>query len=158
MDALLIADSITKNYGDQPVLKASTAWAREGEVTCLMGRNGAGKTTLMRIAVGDLRADQGIVRYQGELITRPRLSRLSRRGMMFIPANSILPWTFTVQRHIEAMSVAFGIDRDRQNRAIELLRIGHLLEHVRKKLSGGERSRVSLALAMMRRPKFSPNE
>ena len=56
---------ITKNFGDNEVLKGISFSARAGEAFGLLGRNGAGKTTTMRIILGIFKSDSGIIEVDG---------------------------------------------------------------------------------------------
>lgn len=60
---LLQCIDIKKNFGINEVLKSVTLDLEEGERTGLVGKNGAGKTTLANIIAGNLKADEGEVRW-----------------------------------------------------------------------------------------------
>ncbi len=62
-------DGISKRYGDLVALEDLTFDVRAGELFGFVGRNGAGKTTTMRIALGVLSADAGVVRWLGVPLT-----------------------------------------------------------------------------------------
>lgn len=150
MDAVLLADSVGKAFGRNQVLKSATVWAREGAVTVLFGRNGAGKTTLLRTAVGLLGADFGVVRYLGHHRRRPRLHRLAREGLFFLPDRDLLSDRFTVAGHLTEIRQRFGT---RRHEAVELLELEPHMDRYPWQLSGGERRRAGLALALQRRPR-----
>jgi ABC-type multidrug transport system ATPase subunit len=148
---LLRAEGIGKSFGRNEVLKSAAVWGEVGRVSVLLGRNGSGKTTLMRIACGCLRADYGTVRfgeYSGE---RPRLSDLSRLGLMYLPQDGLLSSRYSVEQHLDMMAHRFGSYRVTE--AIERLRLGGCLGQWPWQLSGGERARASLALAFVRGPR-----
>jgi lipopolysaccharide export system ATP-binding protein len=144
------AEGIGKSFRFKEVLKSASLWAAEGKVTTLMGRNGSGKTTLMRIAAGDLRADRGRVALDGQTIRRPRLARLARRGLMYVPQNHLGAPHFKVRAHLGALRRVFHLEDVRE--AVDACEIGSLLDQRISALSKGERVRVSLAFAMARRP------
>lgn len=100
----LRAEGIGKSFRLKEVLKSASLWAAEGKVTTLMGRNGSGKTTLMRIAAGDLRPDRGRVALDGQTIRRPRLARLARRGLMYVPQNHLGAPHLKVKAHLGVTS------------------------------------------------------
>lgn len=150
MDAVLMADSVGRAFGRTEVLKSATIWARSGHVTVLFGRNGAGKTTLLRVAVGLVRADFGTVRYLGRHRRRPKLHRLAREGLFFLPDRKLLSDRFTVAGHLREIHQRFGI---RRHDAVELLGLDPHLDKRPWQLSGGERRRAALALALQRRPR-----
>ncbi len=66
---VLEVDGISKRYGDLVALEDLTFDVRAGEVFGFVGRNGAGKTTTMRIALGVLAPDAGVVRWRGVPLT-----------------------------------------------------------------------------------------
>ena len=125
-------------------------WVSPGQITALVGRNGQGKSTLFKIAAGLLRPDFGIIKYEEERFTRTRLSRLARRGLYFLPEGSSLSTSFTLGAHLRAIECRFG--GDGAARAIEWLRLGELGDRLPHTLSGGERRRADLALAVARAP------
>ena len=133
------------------MLKSASLWAEAGKVTTLMGRNGSGKTTLMRIAAGVLRSDQGVVAFGDEPVQRPSLAALARRGLMFVPQTGLLSAPFRVSDHFRALGAVHA--GARADDAIERAAVGPLLDQYAWSLSTGERARVSLALALARRPR-----
>jgi ABC-2 type transport system ATP-binding protein len=68
-DRALEIDGLTKRYGDVVALDDLSFEVRSGEVFGFVGRNGAGKTTTMRIVLGVLDADAGVVRWAGVPLT-----------------------------------------------------------------------------------------
>ena len=151
MDALLTADSIGKSFGGRKVLSSAFLWARPGAVTGLVGRNGAGKSTLLKIAAGVLAPDYGVVRFRGESHVRARYHRLAARGLFFLPAErSLLSPSFTVREHLEAAERAAGTPT--LEGAVEAMQLAPLLDARPHTLSGGERKRAELALALARAP------
>lgn len=150
-ERVLVADSVGKRFGRRQVLKAATLTAPERRVTALLGRNGSGKTTLLRVAAGLLRPDYGTVRIDGEVYESPRLARVARRGVFFLPERDLLPAWPTVTWLVRTVARRYGAsDGIRLLRCLELRRIAD--RRVRE-LSSGERRRVELAVAVARRPR-----
>jgi lipopolysaccharide export system ATP-binding protein len=151
MSVLLRADSIGKSYPGRRILSSAYFEAASGSVTALVGRNGAGKSTLLRIAAGWLAADHGMVEFRGRRHHRPDPGALARDGMFFLPVErSILSPSFTLAQHLDAVEARFGPAPDR---AALLKRLGiAACERVpTAALSGGERRRAQLAVALLRR-------
>ena len=146
----LRAEGIGKSFGRVEVLKCAGLWARRGEVTTLLGRNGSGKTTLMRIAAGDLRADQGIIRLLDDTRTRLSLARAARHGLMYLPQDQLVVPRLRVSEHFAALASAFPGASVAD--ALEAADLEPLREHRAEELSRGERVRLSLGLALARRP------
>jgi ABC-type multidrug transport system ATPase subunit len=116
-----------------------------------MGRNGAGKTTMFRIAAGLLRPDYGRVAWRGTYQERPSLARLARDGLMYGAQGSTLTRFFTLREHLAALVAVHG-GGDRVDEAVGTLALAPLLDHRPTRMSGGERQRASLALALVRAP------
>ena len=150
MTPILAAESIGKSFGRRTVLTAAGLWATPGRITALLGRNGCGKTTLLRIACGLLSADYGVVIYRNERLLHPRLWRLARQGLWFLPERSLLHKGVACKCHLEAL--ARHHRRDGITKAIELLKLDSLLDRKPNDLSGGERRRMEVGLALARTP------
>ncbi len=148
---VLRAEGIGKSFGRVEVLKSASLWGEAGKITTLLGRNGAGKTTLMKIAAGVLRADYGVVSLFGDVRENQSLPRLARSGLMYVPQAQLVSPVYRVRDHLRALATTFGsagVDD-----AISEMGIEALLDRRVGSLSGGERMRVSLALAFARAPK-----
>ncbi|HEX8392130.1 MAG TPA: ATP-binding cassette domain-containing protein [Longimicrobium sp.] len=150
-EALLVADSIGKRFGEHKVLSAATLAAHRGVVTALVGRNGSGKSTLLRIMSGLMAPDYGILRVRGRVYTRTRLSRMAREGLFLLPADRCtLSRTLTLRQHLDTMRRRFALPA--ADEVVEELKIAHLLDRYVGTYSGGERRRAELALALARAP------
>jgi len=148
---VLVADCVAKSFGDRRVLSAATLRAVPGEIRALFGRNGTGKSTLLKIAVGWIQPDSGTVFSLGEALERASLVHLARRGVFYWPDEGVLSTAFRVGRQLEFFARQFpGGDPDA---AADQVRVRHLFERWPSTLSGGERRRVDLAAALVRRPR-----
>ncbi|NIM47782.1 MAG: ATP-binding cassette domain-containing protein [Gemmatimonadales bacterium] len=151
MQRVLAAEAIGKRFGRRWVLQSAGLWATAGRISVLLGRNGSGKTTIVKIAIGRLRADRGIVIF-GEVRTRrPRLPDLAAMGLFYLPEGRFLCNRFTVREHLAALKHRFpaaAVDE-----AVQLLGLERLLDQKAPTLSGGESRRVAVALALARRPR-----
>ncbi len=145
------AESVRKRFGRRWVLQAAGVWASAGRIAVLLGSNGSGKTTLLRIAVGLLRADDGIVIFDDLRTLKPRLSELARRGLLYLPSDFLACDHYSVRAHLEAVARRFP--RARIDEAIALLRLEPLLGRRVRTLSGGERRRTDVAIALARQPR-----
>lgn len=148
---LFAADSIGKSFGTRTIMKAASVWAAEGRVTVLFGRNGCGKSTLLKIGAGLLRADHGIVQFDGRTYLRPRLPELASRGLFYLPDRDLLSRRLTVGDQIRGVEWRFGGSRTAE--VLERLGIGGLLDRTPPDLSGGERRRAEIAAAWISAPR-----
>lgn len=155
---VLVVDSVGKAFGERVVLKSGSFRARSGEILCLMGRNGEGKTTLLRIAAGLLAPDHGTVRFTATLHLRPRLHVMARRGLLYLSQDDPLPPGLPLRHALTALARMAspgeggrGMLR-RLEAEVERLRLAPLVELAPRDLSGGERARVAMAAAALRKP------
>lgn len=146
----LEADCVGKAYGDCRVLTSASLRARAGEVRVILGRNGEGKSTLLRIAVGLLRPDTGIVRMNSSLIVRPSLPVLAARGLFYLPDHDLLVPGLTLMAQLRLFEWRYG--RRRAHAAARFARVDHLMARLPRTFSGGELRRAELALALARMP------
>jgi ABC-type multidrug transport system ATPase subunit len=148
---LFTADSVGKRFGARTVLSSASIWAVEGRITVLLGRNGCGKSTLLRIGVGLIAADHGAVHYADETYLRPRLHRLARRGLFYLPQRGFLAPGLTLRQHLAALERCRGTASGVW--AVERLGISNLLDVKTRAFSGGERRKAEVALALARNPR-----
>lgn len=146
----LWAEGIRKTFGSTEALKSAGVWAEPGRVTTLLGRNGSGKTTLMRIAAGLLRPDQGVVSFMGNAGDRHTLARLARKGLMYLPQEPLGVPAYRVSDLFASVERTFATGGTKE--AIAAAGLEALQAQRVAALSRGERVRVSLGLALARRP------
>src|SRR5687767_12609193 len=65
MTETIVVENVSKQYGTVQALDSLSLEVQEGEIFGLLGANGAGKTTLIKVLVGALKADEGVVRVLG---------------------------------------------------------------------------------------------
>ena len=132
-----------------------------GEMVGLLGPNGSGKTTLIKLASGILKPTQGEIRLDGS-----RLSQLSRksiaRSVAVVPQQFHIPFAFTTTEVVKLGRIPFlkiftgesEVDRQLVASALELVGISELAQRRFDELSGGERQKVILAMALAQQPKL----
>src|SRR5579871_5867336 len=124
--------------------------AKRGEFLSILGPSGCGKSTLMMIAAGLVPASSGVVRVEGEPVTRPRTDI----GIVF-QSPVLLEWR-TALGNVMLQAEAHKLDRTRaEKRARELLQAVGLAGFEEKyphELSGGMRQRVAICRALLHNP------
>ena len=123
---------------------------RTGSVTGLLGPSGSGKTTLMRAIVGVQVVESGTVTVLGEPAGTPRLRR--RVGYV-TQAPSVYP-DLTVRENLRYFAGVVEARPERIDEAIETVGLGEQADQIVRTGSGGERSRVSLAAALLGKPEL----
>lgn len=125
-----------------------------GSVTALLGGNGAGKTTTIATMLGLVAPTSGTVRIFGADITRER-GRIAHR-MNFESPYVDMPLRLTVQQNLGVYARLYGVANVRERIAAiaEELQITELLDRQTGKLSAGQKTRVSLAKALLNAPEL----
>lgn len=130
----MIFENVSFSYGKKQVLHELSFEVAQGEILAVMGESGCGKTTLLSLAAGLLSPDTGSIRHN----TGERISYAFQEPRLF-------PW-LTAKENVEAV-----LSKDCTERAAEALSLVHLskaAELYPEQLSGGMKSRVSLARAL----------
>lgn len=142
---------------DSSVLRDTSLELTRGATTSLVGVSGSGKSTLLGLIAGLLLPESGSIEFDGCDITgladgeRARL-RATRIGIV-LQAGNLIPF-LTAAENVELASRLGGRGRSRL-KARELLGdlgLGHRLDHLPRRLSGGEAQRVAVAVALVNEP------
>jgi ABC-2 type transport system ATP-binding protein len=142
-------DGVVKRFGRQLALDGVDLRVRRGEVYGLLGPNGAGKTTLIRCLVGLVRPDAGTVRVLGRQL--PDLGVLARVGYM-TQAAALYP-DLSVAENLRFFAAISGADGGVDD-ALRFVDLEERRDSIVSTLSGGMRTRVSLACALVHRPEL----
>jgi ABC-2 type transport system ATP-binding protein len=146
-EAAVAAENVVKRFGPVLALDGLSLHVRRGEVYGLLGPNGAGKTTLIRMLVGLVRADQGEIRVLGRPM--PELGVLSRIGYMTQQA-ALYP-DLSALDNLRFFAAIYGAEAQVEE-ALRLVELWDRRDSVVGTLSGGMRTRCSLACALVHHP------
>ena len=150
--------NIGKKYKKRSVLKNVSLHVKKGEAVGLLGPNGAGKTTCFYCVTGLITPDYGDVYINGEDITAMPMYKRAKMGIGYLPQESSIFRTLSVEDNIKAiLEIVEEDETRRENRLEELLNefsIAHLRKSPALSLSGGERRRLEIARALASNPSF----
>lgn len=160
-EPVAILDGVRIHRNDRLTLRVDALDLRQGECLGVIGPNGAGKSTLLATLSGLLKADAGVIRLFGELLTGSNSTRLRKRVATVSQLTAIDPrLPLTVQESV--MTGGFGKlglwrrpSHALATRALEMLEltgIGHLAKRPLGLISGGERQRTAIARALTQEP------
>src|ERR687888_782578 len=155
----LAAEDICKSYRGRRVVNGVSLRVDQGEVVGLLGPNGAGKTTSFYAIVGLIPPDTGRVLIDDEDITDvPMYLRAREYGISYLPQEPSVFRKLTVEENIlavlEAQPISWHERREKMERLIEQLGLGHIRKNKGYALSGGERRRVEIARCLCISPTF----
>jgi ABC-2 type transport system ATP-binding protein len=140
-------EGVVKRFGRQLALDGVSLRIRRGEVYGLLGPNGAGKTTLIRSLVGLVAPETGTVSVLGRRM--PELEVLARVGYMTQQA-ALYP-DLSAEENVHFFGAIHGhVDGVRE--ALEFVDLWDRRKSVVSTLSGGMRTRCSLACALVHKP------
>ncbi|MDS0474624.1 ABC transporter ATP-binding protein [Natrinema sp. 1APR25-10V2] len=148
-ETLVRGDSLEKTYGSRlpfgrstPVLTGADIEVRAGEIVGIVGENGSGKSTLMKILVGVLNQDRGTVERTGTV--------------GWCPQEPLLYERLTVSETFRLFGAGYGMSREEidaaKQRLADDLDFEQYLDYRVDQLSGGNRQKVNLSVALMHDP------
>ena len=145
----VVVEGVTRRFGATVALDDVSLTVGRGELLGLLGPNGAGKTTLLSL-VGGLRApDAGTVRLFGG---DPRHAA-SRTRLGTTPQETGLPATLRVREVVDFVGGHYP-DPVPSAELLETFGLGDLARRQTGGLSGGQRRRLAVALALVGRPEL----
>ena len=152
----LEAVDLVKQYHGRNVVKGIGLQVRCGEIVGILGPNGAGKTTTFYMIVGLVRPNGGQVRFRGRDITPLPVFRRARMGLGYLAQEASVFRKLTVEDNILAILETLDLNeaarRQRLQELLQDLRLTHVARQRAFTLSGGERRKLEIARALVRRP------
>jgi ABC-2 type transport system ATP-binding protein len=136
--------------GDKLVIPDLSLDVRRGVVTGLLGPSGSGKTTLMRSIVGVQIVETGEVNVLGRPAGTPDL----RRRVGYVTQAPSVYGDLTVRENLQYFARVLAVPAGRIDAVIELVSLQEQADQIVQTESGGERSRVSLATALLGEPEL----
>ena len=149
MPAAVDVSGLRKSYGDHEAVRGITFRIEEGEVFCLLGPNGAGKTTTVEILEGYRARDAGDVTVLG--LDPGRRERTLRERMGVVLQHSETWPQVTVAETLRIYAGYYKDPRD-VGEVIELVGLVEKRDARIKTLSGGQKRRLDLGLALVGNP------
>lgn len=136
--------------GGRPVLDGIGLRVARGSVTGLLGPSGCGKSTLMRAIVGVQIVEAGQVTVLGERAGSPEL----RQRVGYVTQAPSVYGDLSISENLRYFAAVLGVRRERIAEVIQTVGLAGREGQVVASLSGGERSRVSLASALLGEPEL----
>jgi ABC-2 type transport system ATP-binding protein len=147
--AVSVAD-LHVERGGQEVLHGLEFEVPRGSVVGLLGPSGCGKTTLMRALVGVQIVKSGTVTVLGH----PAGSKGLRRKVGYATQNPAVYVDLTVLENLRYFASVLGAPKGDAERVVDEVGLGQAQNQIVGSLSGGQRGRASLAVALLGRPEL----
>ncbi|MEU4644007.1 ABC transporter ATP-binding protein [Micromonospora sp. NPDC023814] len=150
MDEAIAVRDLVVDRGGRRVLHGISASVARGRVTGLLGPSGSGKTTLMRTVVGVQVVGAGSVTVLGRPAGTPEL----RRRVGYLTQAPSVYADLTVRENARYFAALHGRGRADADRAVADVGLAGAAGQLVGSLSGGQRSRASLACALVGEPEL----
>jgi ABC-2 type transport system ATP-binding protein len=148
METAIEVKDLVVQRGGRTVLHGIDCTVGRGSVTGLLGPSGSGKTTFIRAVVGVQKVRSGTVTVLG----RPAGSAALRRTVGYLTQAPSVYVDLTVRENARYFASLYGLPAADADRAIIDVDLGQAAGQLVGTLSGGQRSRASLACAMLSNP------
>ncbi len=149
-DAAIETEDLRVVRGGRPVLHDLSLPVASGTVTGLLGPSGCGKTTLMRAIVGVQIIHAGRVNVLGEHAGSPKL----RRRVGYVTQAPSVYGDLSIGENLRYFAAILDVGEQRIGEVVQTVGLAGREHQVVGSLSGGERSRVSLATALLGDPEL----
>ncbi|MDZ4776170.1 MAG: ATP-binding cassette domain-containing protein [Alphaproteobacteria bacterium] len=158
----LSLENVTKSFGAKKVLNGLTLDVAPGRSLVIIGGSGVGKSVTIKCAIGLIKPDSGVIRVDGEDVTRAAGKKLSevraKFGMLFQGAalfDSLTIWENVAFRLLYADRMPRKEARERAIETMRKVRLAPETANLRPvELSGGMQKRAGLARAIITRPEI----
>jgi branched-chain amino acid transport system ATP-binding protein len=157
MSILLHIDQVETHYGAIQALKGVSLEINKGEIVTLIGANGAGKSTLMMTICGKPQASSGKIFFEGEEITHTPTFEIMRKGLAQSPEGRRIFPRMSVLENLQMGAELQGgrfFKADCDKVFTLFPRLKERISQLGGTLSGGEQQMLSIARALMTRPKL----
>jgi ABC-2 type transport system ATP-binding protein len=149
-DAILV-DNVSKSFGAIRAVDGATLRVSTGLTYGFLGPSGCGKTTLIRLILGTLRPSSGSITVWGRTVPSAVLS--SQTGYM--PQETGLYMELSARENVGFFARLYGCrERKEVESVLELMELSERVDSPVNTLSGGMQRRVSLACALVHRPRL----
>jgi branched-chain amino acid transport system ATP-binding protein len=159
-EPMLAVENLSAWYGAARILYDLSFTVGRGEVVALMGRNGAGKSTTMKAIMGLIAQRSGVVRFNGEDISRRKPFEIARRGLGFTPEDRRIFVDLTVMENLDIGRQPPRRFADGQPapewtaaRLFDLFpNLAEMPDRLGNRMSGGEQQMLTVARTLMGNP------
>ncbi len=153
-DERIVLASVSKSFGRTVAVRNLTLEIRRGELFAFLGPNGAGKTTTIKMIVGLLRPDSGIVHVCGHEIGVNGLA--AKAQLAYVPDQPFLYEKLTGREFLYFVAELYGLGKRQRDRRLEMLMprldLGEFLDQLTESYSHGMKQKVVLAAALLHDP------
>ena len=149
--SLIVAEGISKSYGKVVAVDGVNLSLDEGSVTALIGPNGAGKTTTIKMILGLLKPDKGVVKVFGQ---DPWDNTAIRSMIGVVYEKAFFPSHQKTLEYLQRVCRIFGVPESRAMEVLELVNLQDADDREIRALSAGMLQKFAIAHALVHKPKL----
>ena len=150
---IISIDNVCKNYKSKKALDNVSLSIKQGELFGLLGVNGAGKTTLIKILCGLTRKTSGIITINNFNLDK-EIDKI-KEIIDISPQETSVANNLTVKENLEFFANIYNNnDVNTINEIVDIFNLNEVLNQRAKTLSGGYKRRLSIAIALISKPKI----
>lgn len=144
------ASDVSVDRGANPVLKQLNFTIETGQIVGLMGPSGCGKTTLMRAMVGVQTIKSGSL----QLLSQEAGSKSLRKLIGYVTQSPSVYEDISIEKNLRYFAGILGAPKDQIASLLHDVQLTEYKDRIVSNLSGGQRARLSLAIALLGSPKL----
>lgn len=153
MEKILEVKNLKKSYNNKRVLDIDSLTIEERSIYGLIGKNGAGKSTLMKIVLGLVKKDEGMIKVFGEELSAKNQKDLNKNLGALIENPSFYDH-LTGYENLEIISKLKGIKKEEILKTLNIVGLNNVGKKKAKEYSLGMKQRLGIAMALIGSPKL----
>jgi phospholipid/cholesterol/gamma-HCH transport system ATP-binding protein len=157
---IVVFDRVSLAFDEKVILREVSFTLLKGHTKIFLGASGAGKSTILKLIVGLLKPDSGVIWVNGERVddkTEPQMM-LIREDLGMVFQEGALFDSLTVAENVGYKLLEGGMPyeqaRQRVQEVLNFIALGDFIDRMPSELSGGQRRRVAIARAMAYKPRI----
>lgn len=153
MEKLLEIKNLKKSYNGKRVLDIDSLEIEESSIYGLIGKNGAGKSTLMKIVLGLVKKDDGMIKVFGQELNSKNQKEFNKNLGALIENPSFYDH-LTGYENLEIICKLKGIKKDEIKKTLDLVGLNNVGKKKSREYSLGMKQRLGIAMALIGSPKL----
>ena len=158
LSPMISLENISLSFGKRKILDNVSFKINHGEILGMLGLNGVGKSTIFNLITGLIKPDYGIIKFDGiNVIDYPIYLRTTKFKIGYVPQYGGYFNDLTLLENLKAIAEIVIIEKNNINYKIDSLIAKFELDAIRdikaKFLSGGQKKKLVIALALLSDPK-----
>jgi len=158
LQPIISLENISLSFGNRKILDNVSFKISQGQILGMLGPNGVGKSTIFNLITGLIKPEYGKIKFEGtDVIDYPIYLRTTKFKIGYVPQHGGYFGDLTLLENLKAIAEIVIIDKNYINHKIDQLIAKFELDSIRdikaKFLSGGQKKKLVIALALLSNPK-----